>query len=183
MSCTTTRPARAPARRDHRWLVWLLSAVLFLAHGVAFAADCAVSAAGVAFGVYDPLAVTSVDATGTVSVRCVWTSSGSPGAQRVAPVISLSAGLAPGTLLQRRLRTPAGDLLSYNLFRDAGRSQIWGDGSSGTFTAPTSPATLVLPASGSPRTGSRTIYGRMPAGQTNASPGSYADTITVTVTF
>ena len=169
-----------PARR--RGAGWL-GALLGLVYGSAGAADCSVTAVGVAFGVYDPLAVAAVDATGTVSVRCAWTSGSGPGAQRVSPVISLSAGLPPGTLTQRRLRTVTGDFLNYGLFRDAARTQIWGDGSSGTFTAPTSPAALVLPSSGNPRTGTRTIYGRMPAGQTNAAPGSYADTITVTVTF
>lgn len=172
--------ASAPAR--HRG-AWWLGALLGLVCGMAGAADCSITAVGVAFGVYDPLAVTAVDATATVSVRCVWTSGSGTGAQRVSPVISLSAGLPPGTLTQRRLRTATGDLLNYNLFRDTARTQIWGDGSSGTFTAPTSPAALVLPSSGNPRTGTRTIYGRMPAGQTNAAPGSYADTITVTVTF
>lgn len=174
---------RAGTRLQRRG-AWWLGGLLALVHGIAVAADCSVAAVGVAFGVYDPLAVLPVDATGTVSVRCTWTSSGgSSGAQRVSPVISLSAGLPPATMAQRRLRTATGDLLNYNLFRDAARTQVWGDGSSGTFTAPTSPATLVLPSSGNPRTGSRTIYGRMPAGQTNAAPGSYADTITVTVTF
>jgi len=183
MSRANGLPVQAPARRGHRGRVWSLGAGLLLLQGVAAAAECSVSTVGVAFGVYDPLAVASVDATGTVSVRCVWTSSGSPGTQWVSPVVSLSGGLSPGTLLQRRLRNATGDLLNYNLYRDAGRTQIWGDGSSGTFTATIGPATLVLLPSGSPRTGSRTVYGRMPAGQTAAVPGSYSDVITVTVTF
>lgn len=184
MSHRESRPlcGAAPPGRRHRG-AWWAGAVLFLLQGAAVAADCSVSAVGVAFGTYDPLAVTHVDATGSVSVRCVWTGSGGSGRQRVSPVISLNAGLPPGTLQQRRLRTVAGDLLNYNLFRNAARTQIWGDGSSGTYTAPTVPATLVLPPSGHSRTGSRTVYGRMPAGQTHAAPGSYSDTITVTVTF
>ena len=160
-----------------------LCLLLGLGYGTAHAASCSVSVVGVAFGTYDPLAVVPVDTTGSVAVTCVWTSSGGSGVQRIGPVISLSAGLPPGSYAQRRLRSPGGDLLNYNLYVDAARTQIWGNGSSGTFTAPTSPATLNLRPSGRPRTGSRTIYGRMPAGQVNAVPGSYSDTITVTVNF
>jgi spore coat protein U-like protein len=168
--------------RSRSW-AWLPCAVLGLFHGLAHAASCSVAAVGVAFGTYDPLSVVSFDATGSVRVTCLWTSGSGLGAQRATPVISLSAGFPPGTFAQRRLRTSAGDLLSYNLYRNAARTQVWGDGSSNTFTASTSPASLTLPASGNPRTGSRTIYGRMPAGQVNAVPGAYTDTITVTVAF
>lgn len=149
----------------------------------AHAASCTVSSIGVAFGVYDPLSTTPTDASGSITVTCVWTSAGGPGTQTVTPVIALSAGLSPGTYAQRVLRTAAGDRLNYNLFRNTARTQIFGDGSSGTVTAPTSPTTLSVPPSGSPRTGTRPIYGRMPAGQSTAVPGSYSDTITVTVTF
>lgn len=147
------------------------------------AAGCSVGATGVAFGVYDPLSAGPIDATGTVTVSCVWTSSGGPGVQSVRPVISLSAGFAPGTYAQRVLRTLVGDRLNYNLYRNTARTQVWGDGSAGTVTARTSPSTLSLPPSGTPVIGRRTIYGRLAAGQSTAVPGSYSDTITVTVTF
>lgn len=161
----------------------LLALLGFGATAEARAASCTVSSIGVAFGVYDPLATAPNDATGTVTVTCVWTSAGGPGTQRVRPVIALSAGLSPSTYAQRVLRTLAGDRLNYNLYRNTARTQIFGNGSSGTVTAPTSPATLSLPPSGTPRTGTRAIYGRMPALQSTAVPGSYSDTITVTVTF
>jgi spore coat protein U-like protein len=61
--------------------------------------------------------------------------------------------------------------LFYNLFTDPSHLSIWGDGS---------PGTSLVSFSGT--SGSRTIYGRIPAGQ-NVSVGTYGDTITVTLTF
>jgi spore coat protein U-like protein len=64
--------------------------------------------------------------------------------------------------------------LSYNLYLDAARISVWGDGSGGTSTYGP-----LQPAEGST---SIPIYGRAPGGQ-NASPGNYSDTVVVTLVF
>jgi spore coat protein U-like protein len=67
------------------------------------------------------------------------------------------------------------DMLSYNLYTDAGHTMIWGDGSGGTST--NSFGGLISLGSTS-----FTVYGRVPKGQ-YPMPGSFTDTITVTVTY
>jgi spore coat protein U-like protein len=64
--------------------------------------------------------------------------------------------------------------LGYNLYLDALRSSIWGNGTSGTDHLSTT-----VPANGSVNV---TIYGRISAKQ-DARIGAYSDTITVTATF
>jgi spore coat protein U-like protein len=118
--------------------------------------------AGVAFGAYDPIGANATaprDSTGQIQYRC----------RRAAPLISLSRG-ASGSYQPRQLRQGAASL-GYNLYRDAARTQIWGDGTSGTFT--------VLGQQGN-RTA--VIYGRIFPGQA-AAAGSYGDTIVATLDF
>lgn len=125
----------------------------------AFAANCAVSTAGIAFGAYDPFSTVALDSAADIAISC---DSG------VSYSVSLSSG--SGSYAGRRL-TGAGDVLVYNLYANASRSTIWGDGSFGTAAV-----------SGTGSTGHETVYGRIPAGQ-NPHFGSYADSVTITVGF
>ena len=65
------------------------------------------------------------------------------------------------------------DFLSYNLFKNATYSSIWGDGADGN-----------LPASGTGVKGSTNfnVYGNIPGGQ-NIQVGSYTDSVTVRLDF
>jgi len=129
------------------------------ASATASAANCNVSAIGVAFGTYNVFSSTPTDITGSVTVTC----------NRTTPfTIALSTG--SGTYSSRSLKSGT-NILSYNLFTDATRLTIWGDGSSGTQTV-----------SGSSTNATFTVYGRIAARQ-NAKIGSYTDTVTVTVTY
>ena len=144
----------------------------------AFAAlDCTISTVGVAFGVYDPTISTPDDSNGSVNVTCFYTGPG--GADSTNYTVALSTG-AGGSFVPRRM-TAGASLLNYNLFRDAGRSQIWGNGTSGTSIVTGS--VKVGPGVGnSTRTASHPVYGRIPALQ-DADTGNYSDTILVTLTF
>jgi spore coat protein U-like protein len=64
--------------------------------------------------------------------------------------------------------------LTYQLYSDAARTMIWGDGTAGTVTVSAHVA--------SNGTQNNTVYGRIPALQ-GVRPGAYTDTITVTVTY
>jgi len=143
-------------------LLAALAAAAALATGQA-AGRCTVrSITDVAFGAYDPIganATTPRDATGQLRYRC-----GGGG-----PLVSLSAGGAGSyqpRLLRQGLRA-----LGYNLYRDAARTQIWGDGTPGTFTVLGQPGSRTL-----------AIYGRVFPGQ-GAAAGSYADTLVATLNF
>jgi spore coat protein U-like protein len=66
----------------------------------------------------------------------------------------------------------ASGTLSYNLYQDASRSQVWSTGAN-TLSTTAAPDT-------SPR--SYTVYGQIPA-QQGAASGSYTDTVVATVNF
>jgi spore coat protein U-like protein len=131
---------------------------LLLVPGVA-AAECSLNIIGLTFGGYDPFSATDTDITGSVSVTCD---------TETSVQLSLSAGFGPFTARQMK---NGNSTLFYNLFTDPSHFSIWGDGSPGTSRVGFSGTA-----------GAQTIYGRIPARQ-NVSVGTYADTITVTLTF
>lgn len=131
--------------------------------------SCTVSASGVGFGVYNPFSDSSLDSTGTVTVSCFGLLGG-------VFQVALSTG-GSGTFSPRRMASGA-NTLTYNLYVDSSRTQIWGDGSGGTSIQSLNCILLCL---GAPQ--NFTVYGRIPASQTGAHSGTYGDTITVTVTF
>jgi spore coat protein U-like protein len=146
--------------------------------GAAWAAlDCSVGATGVAFGVYDPTVATPDDSTGTITVTCVYAGPG--GADDTNYTVTLSTG-ASGTYAQRQM-TAGSSRLRYNLFGDAGRSQVWGNASAGT-TIITGYAKVGPGVGNNTRTVTHTVYGRVPALQ-DADTGNYTDSIVVTLTF
>jgi spore coat protein U-like protein len=138
--------------------------------------DCSLSTTGVAFSIYDPSAVAPNDSTGNVTVTCTYLSGG---AQQVAYVASLSTG-GSGSYVSRRLQSGA-NLLNYNLYSDATRTTVWGNGLGGT--AVISGSFTVGPGVGNGlRQDSQTVYGRIPARQ-DVLDGTYTDTIVVTLQF
>jgi spore coat protein U-like protein len=146
-----------------------LAALALLATGPSARAQmsCSISnAVGPSFGGYDTLRHAPTDSAGFVSFRC----------EGVGPsdsiVIELDRGQAPSFMPRRMQRR--GDHLEYNLYLDAARTQIWGDGSRGTTRYQTRPV--------EGRTQSVPIYGRIPPRQA-VSPGSYSDQITLTVHY
>ena len=139
---------------------------LFLA-GEAGAA-CTVTATGVNFGAYDVFVATPRDSTGTVTVACD---------QSPPPdvVIAIGPSGTSGAFIPRQMRSASSsDRLNYNLFVNAGRSTVWGDGAAGTSTVLLKNVTKNRPVV-------TTIYGRIPPGQ-DVSVGSYSDSLTVTIT-
>lgn len=128
-------------------------------------ANCTVSTSPLAFGSVNTLSGSNVDGTGGVSVTCTngtgWTA-------------SAGAGSGSGATLASRRLTSGVNLLTYNLFTDAARSTVWGDGSASTAT---------VGNTGTGNAQSFTVYGRIGSGQSSAPAGSYADTVAVTITY
>jgi len=123
------------------------------------AGTCSVNTTAVHFGLYwgnAPLV-----STGSITPSC----SNSNTAVR----ISLNGG-GSGQPTYRYLRSGA-HTITYNLYTDAGHTQIWGDGTAGTVQVNMTVGAAQL---------SRQVYALAPAGQTVA-PGSYTDTVLVTV--
>jgi len=126
---------------------------------------CSLSAANIDFGQLGVL-TEAVNTTGVISTTCT---NGAPYS------LALNAGSSAGATVNSRKLTRSGgsDTLAYSLYRDAGRTQIWGDGTSGTST---------VSVTGSGQTQTATVYATLPA-QASKPVGTYSDTITVTVTF
>src|SRR5262245_50945138 len=118
--------------------------------------NCDIATDPINFGPYDPLNGGQVDQTGTIRVRCTI---GTP-----PPTITLSDGLS-AQAGQRAMAggTPAG-FLHYELFLDSTRTTRWGTVPGQTLTPPAAPHSDWR---------SFNVYGRIPAGQTNVSVGSY----------
>ena len=120
-------------------------------------------ATDMSFGSYDPTVnnvATPLDTATTFTLRC---SKGS------SAEVSISGGLYPANNM-RRMRS-GNDYLSYNLYKNSARKAVWDTTQTVNYTAASSVPQVF------------TIYGQIPAGQDTIGPGSYADTVTVTVTF
>ncbi|HEX4555599.1 MAG TPA: spore coat U domain-containing protein [Xanthobacteraceae bacterium] len=105
----------------------------------------------------------NVDQTSTIQVQCTNTT---------PYTIGLDAGLGSGATVAVRKMTSGGATVNYTLYSDSGRTTVWG----------TTIGTNTVAATGNGAAQSYTVYGRIPA-QTTPAPGSYADTVTVTVTY
>ncbi len=120
------------------------------------AAACDVSPQAVSFGNYDPIGSSALDGVGNVNVNC-----------DVQTSFTVTLGAGNGTVQDRRLNSGAAHL-AYNLYKEASRVIIWGDGAGGVSSSGTNVDLAV--------------YGRIPGAQ-NVPANIYADSVTVTVTF
>ena len=151
--------------RRSKALLSALVALPTLAALPARAAHCSITALPVALGVYRPFDYSPADSTGSVQVLCQGTVQGYS--------IALSTG-GSGSYGPRQLSAAAGTL-NYQLYLDAARSTVWGDGTGGTSEVAGAFLQTGVPAT-------HTIYARIPALQ-RPSPGAYLDTIVVTLTW
>lgn len=127
--------------------------------------NCSVTTSGVQFSGYDPSASnasTPASAAGSVTLACT---------QGSAPVIGLSYGTHQSGATRRA--SDGANFIAYQLYKDGGHTQPWGDAGSEALNAGPS-------ASKQPR--SFPVHGQVPAGQ-NVPSGTYADTIVVSVNF
>lgn len=130
------------------------------------AQTCSVTTSDVVFPSYDVFATADTTTAGAVRFQCTKS-------QQTPVSITLTSGsLLAGSRFMSGVGTS--DRLSYNLFRDAAYSLVWGDGTGGTSVfAVTNRSTSQV---------SVPIYGRIPKNQ-DVSVGTYADTITATLNY
>jgi spore coat protein U domain-containing protein, fimbrial subunit CupE1/2/3/6 len=127
---------------------------------------CSLTSTSIAFGSYDIFSPSPLDSLGQIIFRC--------GNNDHNVSISLDKGGAPSFNPRRMLN--GGNTLNYNLYKDAARTVIWGDGTGGTQNF------FVQNPQPNNRDISVPIYGRIPAGQ-GATVGNYSNTLTVTINF
>jgi spore coat protein U-like protein len=128
--------------------------------------NCTITTSPVNFGAYDPVAANAtapLDGTGILTVTCT------KGAMA-------HVGLSPGSNAQgstRRMQQSATSFLTYEIYKDAGRTIVWGNDIGSNLDIGPAP-------NRNPRT--FTAYGRVPQAQ-DATVGSYTDTVVATVNF
>lgn len=159
---------------------WLLLLILSVAAFPVTALECGVFATNSDFGSYDHADPLPTDTTGTMQFACV---DGGLLGTTVIYNVSFSTGVS-GTYANREMAYSTYALL-YNLYTDAARVLVWGDGTGGTSTVS---GVLEVPACllglGCTQVNAfRTIYGRVPAGQAVGAGGPYTDNILITVDF
>ena len=140
-------------------------ALFVIAEPFSAQAACSLTSTTILFGSYDIFSSTPLDTLGQIIFRC--------GNSDHNISISIDKGGAP-TFDPRRLLNGA-STLNYNLYLDAARTTIWGDGTGGTqnffVQNPANNQDIRIP-----------LYGRIPAGQ-GTSAGNYSNTLTVTINF
>jgi spore coat protein U-like protein len=129
------------------------------------ASACLVTATTLNFGTYGPTSSTALTGTSTVSINCT---SGSP------YTAELNVGSGGGSFTGRTLLNGI-NTLTYNLYRDAAYSQVWGDGSGSTYT-------VAGTGSGLLTANTVTVYGQIPISQ-DKPVGAYSSLITVTISY
>jgi spore coat protein U-like protein len=129
--------------------------------GATVQAACDVSATSMVFG---PYTSATVNATSALSVTCT---------DSTPYNVALSAGISAGsTAASRQMTGPGASLLRYMLTSDSARTRNWG----------ATPGSDTVAGTGNGAVQHLIIYGQTPGAQF-VTPGAYADTITVTVTY
>jgi len=124
--------------------------------------SCAVTAGTLAFGSYDPTASGNVDQDGSFTVACT---------KGTVATVGLNAGLnASGGA--RRMSNGT-DFLTYELYKETGRTNVWGESGGAARTLPAAPSNVSQAVN---------VHGRVAPAQ-NVGVGSYNDTVLITVTF
>ena len=129
-------------------------------------ADCTLSIPDVSFGTVTRL-TSPINAATNATVTCT---SGAPW------TLAMNAGSTPGNTYAARRMSLGGSgpgAVQYQIYRDSGPVNVWGNGTSGTVTR--SGTGVGVPQS-------IPIYLQVPA-QTPQAEGTYSDTVTATLTF
>ncbi|WP_223999848.1 spore coat protein U domain-containing protein [Aureimonas sp. SA4125] len=123
-------------------------------------ANCMVETTDIDFGQHG-IIDRDIDAEGAIDVTCT------PDA---GYFVTLGPGLGGGNDPEQRILRSGSDVATYGLYLDAARSQPWG-----------SSLETQLPGTGAGTRQTLPVYGRVP--RQAVRPGSYSDTVAVTITY
>ncbi|HXS72602.1 MAG TPA: spore coat protein U domain-containing protein [Rhodanobacteraceae bacterium] len=125
-------------------------------------AQCTVNASTLDFGPVG-LLTAAIGQSSTVSVQC---------ATGIAYNVGLDGGQNSGGNINARKMVLGANSVAYQLYRDSGRTQVWGN----------TVATNTVAGTGTGSAQPFTVYGNVPA-QTTPPAGTYQDTVIVSVTY
>ena len=129
------------------------------------------STPGMSFGPYNDSSAVATDSSTSVVVRCTRVL----GTNNANVVLQVGPSAISGTIATRQMGSGANHM-DYNLYRDGGRSQVWGQ-TSGVDTVSLNTGNI---GNGSSVDVTFTLFGRIPALQ-NVNAGAYSDSVQLTV--
>lgn len=135
------------------FLLLALCALLGFLPRAASAQTCTASPSALSFGNVSPIALSVVNATGSITVQCTWP------AVTLTPSVQVCLNMGGTT---PRAMTSGANQLQYNLYRDGGYSIPWGSSALGT-----TPISLILNKPLTDVTASATVnfYGQVSSNQ------------------
>lgn len=167
-----------------RWLALLLltCTALFATQRADATTTCSVTSINnVVFGTVDPTG-SFVDTTATLNYACTYNG---PLGALYGTYVTACASLGAddlGNLAPRTMIDASADRMQYQLYKDATRTTVWGTVANASYTARVFNMSIGILSNGAAVSGNVTIYGRVPALQSNLSPGSYAATLASSLT-
>jgi spore coat protein U-like protein len=144
----------------------LVIAGVFLLSGCCRAATCSISNVDVAFGAIEPLQNNLRNTMSTLTVTCTG---------NIGEIVNYSIALA--TSGPRKMLGANGDV-AFELYVDSSRSQVWGDGTSGTAIIAGS---ITLDFSSASQ--NYTVYAKLPSGYSRARAGIYNADLVLTLSY
>ena len=144
-----------------------LLAVVMLCAGAweARAETCTVAVTSLNFGSYNVFASTPTDSTATIVIDC----------NGNARDLRISIGRGSASSFGARRMSKGSERLFFNVYRDAARTAIWGDGTGGSQVE-------IVDRVQNNQPHQVAVYGRVPAGQ-DVSAGSYTESVIVTIDY
>lgn len=125
-------------------------------------ASCMVSAAPLVFMIPVPTNG-NVDSSTTITVKCP---------PNTPYTVDIDRGLYPNGINRRAYNVTANAYVSYDVYKDPPRAQVWGTGGTRVVPGNSGPSgTVVMP-----------VYGRV-ASSKSLKAGGYRDTLTITLAF
>jgi spore coat protein U-like protein len=137
---------------------------------------CTIETRPLSFGTFDPLAGTTLDATGQILYTCGNGNGNGPSTQESSKAIRIEmAQGSSNSFGTRAMVGPGADNLTYNIYLDATHRTVWGDGTGSTQTYydahPPNRTPVIVPA-----------FGRIDSRQ-DVEAGPYVDSVAVRILF
>lgn len=154
----------------------VLALLILLAPSASTAAACRIVSGGsLAFGPYDVLSPAPTQTQTDVTVTC----DRDGGPRRLTLTMQVDQGTNGTSVNARRMAHTGGlsDALDYGIYRDPAGGGVWGT-SAGVNTV----SAGISVENKNSDSATFTLFGRIPAGQ-EVSPGSYSDTVQLTVVY